>query len=405
MEATSTEPANSGGPPASGASTPAGGGDLLARADDAAAAGRLADALELCEEALRTERQRGPESRRLAKCCIHLADIYAALDRPAAALRRYGRGIAMLGRLPGGVSPVLAHAVSNTGRLRMLAGDIAKAAELATAADALQRQLQAPDSPTIKLNLALVEATAGRVPDADAAFRDALAAADRYRRTIGGLGFAIQDNFARHCLHGGRTADAEMALRSCLILRQEAAGPRHPLYADGLVNLARLHLANDADDEAESLLWQAFEIYRHHGAVGGGLVETLYLLARIAHRLDRQREATNLCTQLRLLGEKDATLDAAAEAAALHVDALLRSGCADRPPTEASMRRALALAGTLSGDFQRLGDDVTEDLLPALANMLAEMGKSAEAERLAARADEFRRQPRWAVTGFVFAPV
>jgi ATP/maltotriose-dependent transcriptional regulator MalT len=199
-------------------------------------------------------------------------------------------------------------------------------------------------------------------------------------------------------------ADAEMALRSCLILRQETGGPRHPVYADGLVNLARLHLVHDAEEEAETLLWQASDVYRHNdGASAGALVEAVYLLARIAQQGDRATEAESLCDRLFMFGEENAEATAAAQAAALHIGARLRLAGPDRVAAEAPMRQALVLANSFSGEFRRLGNDISGDLLCELAELLAETGKGAEAERLMAAADELRGQPQWTVSGFVFA--
>ena len=403
MEAANQESMLSAGRPAGGSPLQTRRYDLLVRGDEAIADGRLADALEHCKDALRTAREYVPENEWLAESYIRLADVCAALDQRSAALRLYRQGIAILGRLPDGVSTLLAHAVSNTGRLHMLNGEIAGAAELTSAADALQRKLNAPDSPAIKLNLALVKATAGHDRDADVAFGEALAAADRCRRTIGALAFAVHDNFARFCIRRDRKDDAEMALRSCLILRQEAGGPRHPVYADGLVNLARLHLVHDAEDEAETLLWQASDVYRHSAGLSGAvLVEALYLLARIAQQDGRADDARSLCDRLRTLGEEDEKVAVAAEAAALHIGACLQLAGPERPTAEAPMRRALGLANSLSGDFRRLGDDIAGDLLCELSGLLTETAKGAEAERLTVRAEQLRGQPRWTVTGFVF---
>jgi tetratricopeptide (TPR) repeat protein len=403
MEAANQESTLSGGLPADGSSAQVHWRNLLGLGDEAIADGRLEDAFEHCGNALRIAKQSGPDSDWLAESYVRLADICAALDRRSAALRLYGQGVAILDRLPHGISTLLAHAVSNMGRLRLLSGETARAAELTAAADALQRKLNVPESPAIKLNLAIAEATAGRDRDADRAFREALAAADRSRGTIGALVFAVHDNFAQFCIRRDRKADAEMALRSCLILRQETGGPRHPVYADGLVNLARLHLMHDAEEEAETLLWQASDVYRHNGdAPAAALVEALYLLGRVAQQDGRAAEAESLCDRLFTLGEENAEATAAAQAAALHIGARLRLAGPDRLTAETPMRQALGLADSLRGDFRRLGDDISGDLLCELSGLLMEIGKGAEAERLMARADDLRGQPRWEVTGFVF---
>jgi hypothetical protein len=379
---------------------------LLGQAKSAIADGHLGDALDRCRDALQIAKAHGSKTDWLAESYVRLADLCAALDQPSAAQRLYGQGIAILNGLPEGVSAMLAHAVSNMGRLHLLNGEAAKAAELTTAGDALQRRLNAPDSAAIKLNLALVAATAGREDDAELAFRESLAAADRRRGAIGALAFAVHDNFASFSIRRGLTADAEMALRSCLILRQEAGGPRHPVYADGLLNLARLHLVSDAAEEAETLLWQSSDACRRSDDAPSAVhVEAVYLLARCAAQSDRAEEAGSLRDRLLALAKADARAAAAAEAAALHIEALLRRDVPEGQAAEASMRRALTLADSLSGDFRRLGDDISGAVLCELSEFLAASGKEAEAERLRFRADELREQPRWSVTGFVFVAV
>jgi tetratricopeptide (TPR) repeat protein len=389
--------------PAGGSPARANWENLLVLGDEAIAEGRLEDAVEHCTNALGIAEENGAESVWLAESYIRLADLCAALDDQTAALRRYGQGAAILDERPDGASVLLAHAVSNMGRLCMLNGEFARATQLTVAADALQRKLNQPDSPAVKLNLALVAATAGVEADAERAFREAVAAAERCRDTIGALAFAVHDNFAEFSIRCGRMADAEMALRSCLILRQEATGPRHPVYADGLVNLARLHLLQDAAEEGETLLWQASDVYRSSGgAPGGALIEALYLLARTAREGGRADDVETICAQLLTFGEPDTAVAAAAEAAALHIGALVRLDGPDMPTAEAPMRRALNLASRLSGDFRRLGEEISSALLRELSEFLVTIGKGAEAERLTARADELRGQPPWAVTGFVF---
>jgi len=377
---------------------------LLRQAMGAIAEGRLNDALDRCRDALQIAKAHGAKTEWLAESYIRLADLCAALDQPGAARRMYGQGIAVLDSLPEGISTMLAHAVSNMGRLHLLDGEVARAAELTAAGDALQRRLNTPDSPAIKLNRALVAATTGREDDADLAFRQALAATDRRRGVTAALAFAVHDNFAWFSLRRGRLADAEMALRSCLILRQEAGGPRHPAYADGLLNLARLHVAGDAGDEAETLLWQAADVCRRNGnAPTAAHIEAVHLLACCAAQGDRTSEAERLRERLLALAKADARATAAAEAAALHVGALLSRKGPNGVTAEASMRRALILADRLSGDFGRLGNDVSGAVLRELSQLLSANGKDAEAERLRARADELGREPQWSVTGFVFA--
>lgn len=377
--------------------------ELLQAAGQAVAGDSLAEARAPLQQALGIAQKKWPEDMRLAESCLRLADLCAALDEGEVALRLYGQGVTVLGGLDDGVGTMLAHAVSNMGRLHLLAGDTDKAGELAIAGDALQRKLGEPDSPAIKLNLAVVAAALQRDRDAERAFREAVAAVDSTRGRVGALGLAVLDNYAQYCFGRGKGDEAQMALRRCLILRQEAGGPRSPVYAEGLVNLARLSQECGAGEEAEALLWQAAEIYRHNGERSiAGLVSAIYHLARIARRDARTDEAASLCDSLMELGAASPPAAAAAEAAALHVRGTLILAGDEPAAAEQPMRRALSLANGLDGEFRRLGDEIARGLLGELAGLLAEAGKEAEAARLKARAGELQAQPQWALTGFVF---
>ncbi|UCH75411.1 MAG: tetratricopeptide repeat protein [Rhodospirillales bacterium] len=399
-----TSQASTGRPSSDGSQPLARWHDVMGRARQSSAAGDLATARDCCKDALEIAEAHGPGTEWLAESYIRLADLSAAFDQPDIALRLYRQAVAILEALPEGASTALAHAVSNMGRLHMLNGEMARAIELTTAGDALQRKLNMPVSPSIKLNLALVVATIGREQAAEQAFEATLAAADRCRGSIGGLAFAANDNFALFAIVRGRKADAEMALRRCLILRQEAAGPRHRDYAEGLLNLARLHLRGEAEEEAETLLLQAADVLSHSGsATTGPYIEALYLLAwQAVHRKDAAA-AEKFSEQLRSLARARSRSARAAEAAALYLAALTNRDSGNRAALETAMRRALTLADRLRGDFRRLGDDLSGALLRDLAELLAETGREAEAERLEVRADELRSQRRWLVTGFVFA--
>ena len=403
MEAVNQGFMTTDGQPAADPSVQARWSGLLLAAHEAIVGDRLAEARDLFKEALGIAQESWPGDTRLAESYIRLADVCAALDQGDVALRLYGQGVTVLGGLDDGVGSALAHAVSNMGRLHMLNGDMDKAGELAAAGDALLRKLEEQDSPAIKLNLAIVAASAGRDREAERAFGEAIAAADRSRARIGALGMAVLDNYARFCIGRRQSKEAQMALRRCLILRQESDGPRNPVYAEGLVNLARLLQDCDAEEEAETLLWQAADVYRRNGGQSvTDLVSTVYLLARIAQRNGRGDEAAALCRELTALGEANSPAAAPAEAAALHVSASLRLAGDDRASAEPPMRRALSLANSLSGAYRRLGDDIAGDLLRELAGLLAETGKGAEAERLMARAGELDQRPQWKLTGFVF---
>ena len=387
------------------ADTPAGQSrweTLIAESKQAVARRRLADASGYLEEALAMARNDEPNSHRHAESCIRLADLRAALDRRDDALQLYGEATSVLGDLPDGVNPHLAHAVSNIGRMHLLKGNPAKGHELTAAADALQRKLGQPDTPSVKLNLGMALAHIGDVPGARRAFKAAIDALEQL--APGDLqGIAVHDNYALYCLSQALVEEAEILLRHCLILRQEAVGPRHPVHAAGLVNLARLlHVYGGAREEAEALFRQARDIYER-GAAASDMLPVMYYLARVAQQSQENAEAGRLCKAMRELGAGDERIARAAEAASLHVTARLwAADGSDATETEKRLGKALELAEGLDGGYRRLGVDIAADVLADLSNLMKIQNRAPEAERLAARAVEMRGRLLWAVSRHVF---
>lgn len=377
---------------------------LVARSKQAIARRRLGEAAGYLEEALALARTDWPNSRRLAESGIRLADLYAGLDRREEARNLYGEAVGVLGELPDGVNAQLAHAVSNIGRMFLLKGDQAKAHELADAADALQRKLGQPDTPSIKLNLAMARAHAGNDAGAHQAFKAAVAALDR--TDANDLqGIAVHDNYALYCLGCGLLDEAEVLLRHCLILRQEAMGPRHPVYAGGLVNLARmLHVYGEMPEEAEALLWQAKDIFeRGRDAAASDVLPALYYLARLAQQAQRKAEAGRLCNAMVEYGAGDERIARATEAASLHVNARMSAADGGKATeTEKRLVQALKLAEALDGGYRRLGVDIAADILADLSELMREQGRGGEAERLAGRSAEMRGRLLWAISRHVF---
>ncbi|MCK4867687.1 MAG: hypothetical protein KAT39_06535 [Alphaproteobacteria bacterium] len=377
---------------------------LIVQSKQAVARRRLPEAAGYLEESLKMARTDWPNSHREAESCIRLADLCAALDRRNDALRLYGEAIGVLGDLPDGINAAMAHAVSNIGRMFLLKGDQAKGHGLAAAADAMQRKLNQPDTPSIKLNLAMALAHAGDTTGAQQAFKASIAALDQLAPDDL-QGIAVHDNYALYCLSREVVEDAEVLLRHCLILRQEAAGPRHPVYAGGLVNLARLlHVYGDAQEEAEALFWQAKDIYeRGRGATASGILPALYYLARIAQKNQRNAEAGRLCNAMLEHGAGDERIARAAEAASLHVTARLwAADGSDAGETEKRLVQALELAESLDGGYRRLGVDIAADILADLSALMREENRTPEAERLAGRAAEMRGLLLWAISRHVF---
>ena len=377
---------------------------LIAQSKQAVARRRPAEAAGYLEEALGMARDDWLNPHQQAESCIRLADLRAALDRRDDALRLYGEAVGMLGDLPDGVKPHLAHAVSNMGRMHLLTGDQAKGHELALAANALQRKLGQPDTPSIKLNLAMALAHAGDDAGAQTAFKAAAAALDRLEPDDL-QGIAVHDNYALYCLSRELVEEAEALLRHCLILRQETAGPRHAVYGGGLINLARLlHVYGSGQEEAEALFWQAKDIYeRGRGAPASSMLPALYYLARIAQQNQRNAEAGRLCNAMLEHGDGDARTARAAEAASLHVTARLRAAQgSNTAETELRLGRTLDLAESLDGGYRRLGVDIAADALGDLSDLMHSQNRQPEAERLATRAAEMRGRLLWAVSGHVF---
>lgn len=385
---------------------------LIAQADEAIARRRLAEAKAHLAQAFAVARDEWPHGERVAESALRLADLCAALERHRESRHLYVQGASILAAQPDAIDGRLVHAVSNLGRLYLLNGDARPAVELTRAATALQRTLGATDTPVLLLNRALVAAETARDAEAQLAFNDAIAALDRGAGTRDLQGVAVYENYALFCTSRNRPDDAEVLLRRCLILRQEAAGPRHPIYAAGLVNLARARLAARDDDgrdgdEIASLLWQAADICERAGThPASGLLPALYYLARLACGRGATRDATELCNRMLDFGQQDGYARWAAEAAALHVLALMQAG-GRRPAAdvEGQLRRALEISRTLSGPYRTLGREMAPDLLDLLSGSLARAGKAAEAERLAGRAAEMRKNPAWALARQVFPSV
>lgn len=370
---------------------------VIGAAGEAVAKRRLTEASGHLLEAVDIARTDWPDSLRLAESLVRLADIFAALEQTDAALTFYEEAVNLLSDLPDGVGSPLVRAVSNMGRVLMLAGNHRKAASLLSAAKSLQARLGLADTGVLQLNQAVIAAETGHDAGAGAAFDSAIEAIERGTGPRDMHAIAVHDNYALFCVSRGRIADAEILLRRCLILRQEAASPRHPIYATGLVNLARLQFHASHGDEAESLLWQAADTCERAGQRPTlGLLPALYYLARVAQSASRSEDAETLCMRISEFAELRTAAGPAAEAATAHIQAMIQRDGGDAADPEPLFRRALECAETLDGPYRRLGHEIKSDVLSDLAALLAAQGKSEVAERLAARAEELARKPHWA---------
>lgn len=390
---------------------------LVGQADEALGKRRLREAAEYLEQALALAHTEWPDGMRLGESLLRLADLSAALERADEAVQLYAQGISVLAALPDGIDSRLAHAVSNLGRLLLLKDIHRKADALTRAGTALQRKLGEAETPVLLLNRALVAAQAGRDNDAQLAFNDAIAALDRAGGPRDLQAVAVYDNYALYCASRRRLDDAEVLLRRCLILRQEAAGPRHPIYAAGLINLARLRIDDGTTGsgsegyggpaEVEALLWQAADICERSGLQpASGLLPALYYMALMACRGGRMDEAAALCDRMLDFGQRERYAQGVAEAAALHVLARIRKdGSGAAAEVEPQLRRALGISRNLNGTYRALGHEMTASLLSDLAEILLGTGKTGEAERLAERAEDMRRTPVWALARQLFPSI
>lgn len=404
MEAIDDTPSASTGQPSDGSFSEAEWASLLVAADRAVTGGRFAEGLDCLKQALRISKQLWPDGAETAETYLRLGDVCTALDKADAALQMYSRGADLLQDSPEGITPSLAYAVSNMGRLLALSGNAAKARELTVAADTLNSKLGESPSPAIKLNLAIAAAGSSQPKAAEAAFGEALAVAERVRNKAPQLCAAAYDNFAAFLVSRDRSEEAEKLLRRCLIFRQEAFGPSHPAYAIGLMNLARLLHEYNASDEAETLLWQATEVYRrNNGEPAPDMLHATYFIARIAHELGRTDDVKRLCQRMRGFGEKNEAVARAADAAALHVTARSMLDGPARRDAEDLLRRALTNVKEMQGAFRCLAEDIEGDILCDLAGILVEVNKTVEADRLMTRASELRQRPKWKIRGHVFA--
>ena len=173
--------------------------------------------------------------------------------------------------------------------------------------------------------------------------------------------------------------------------------------AAGLVNLGRLQFDRDALDEAESLLWQATDVYqRNKGTLYAGYLPALYYLALIARRNERRDEAGALCKKLLVAAEGNEDANGPAEAALLHVFGLLQTDRKKTEDGEQMFRRADDLARSSAPKHRRFASNILGYMLDDLAVLVRGDGKTAEADALCAHAKEIRETIGWSLGRRVF---
>lgn len=301
--------------------------------------------------------------------------------------------------------PVFIEGVSGLGRLYLLREEIDKAEPLIRRALDLGEALHGAGfaSVPVFLNLAMLHATAGRDKDAGAMFARAVEALEHGEHGDAVESIGAYDNYALFCTSRASRDDAEPLYRRALILRQETVGPRHPVYAAGLVNLGRLQYRRGALDEAETLMWQAADVFDGSRlAPYSGHLPAFYYLALIAQANQQRDEANALCKKLHGISEADMEAGGPAMAAALHVEGRFHLERGQVGDAESRFRQALDIAGDSTPVHRRFAAGILEPLLADLAGLLRDTGKAAEAEHLDARARELAGTIDWSLGRRVF---
>ena len=374
-------------------------------AKTAVRARRYQEAAEHLEEALAIAESAWPDGPKFTATAVRFANLCVLLGRLAQAEQLYRRALIARGAAPDQIDDLFVQGVSGLGRVYLLKGDLDKADLLLRRALDLETKLHGPGfaAAPVLFNLAMLHASNKRDADSKRLFSEAIETLERNQSADEVEAIAVYDNCALFCISRDMPDEAEPLLRRALIVRQETVGPRHPIYAAGLVNLGRLQFARDAFDEAESLFWQATDVYqRARRSSFSGFLPALYFLALIAVRNKRYDEAESLCKKILAATESDAIAGIPAEAAVLHVLGLLRIDRNKPAEAEPMLRRAHELARDSAVSHRRFAGDVLRRLLDDLAGLLGATGKSAEAERLSSHAGEIRGEVDWSVGRRVF---
>ena len=366
---------------------------------------RYQEAAAHLRDALQVARSAWPEGPRQSETAIQLADVCAVLDRDGEAESLYRDALLSRGAAADQIDDVFVRGVSGLGRLYLLRGEPDKAEPLIRRALDLETVRLGPGfaSVTALFNMALLHAGAGRDEDAKRRFGEAIETLERSDGAEPLEAIAVYDNCALFCISRGLADEAESLFRRALIIRQETVGPRHSVYAAGLVNLGRLQFDRDALDEAESLLWQATDVYqRNKGTLYAGYLPALYYLALIARRNERRDEAGALCKKLLVAAEGNEDANGPAEAALLHVFGLLQTDRKNPGDGEQMFRRADDLARSAAPKHRRFASNILGYMLDDLAVLVRGDGKTAEADALCAHAKEIRETISWSLGRRVF---
>ncbi len=378
---------------------------LLDSAEASVKKRRYREAEDQLEVALAIAEAEWPNSPLPGEAAVRLAGVCIMLSLQGRAEALYRQALLARGAAQDKVDAVFVEGVSGLGRLYLLREEIDKAEPLIRRALDLETALRGPGlaSVPVFLNLAMLHAMAGRDEDAKRMFGEAIETLERGECDDDVEAIGAYDNCALFRISRGDSQEADSLYRRALILRQGTVGPRHPVYAAGLVNLGRLQFRRGVFDEAESLLWQATDVFHQtRRASYSGHLPALYYLALIAQRNQQHEEAGMLRTKLLQDTETDLEASGPAQAAVLHIEGRLHLDRGEASDAEAKFRQALDIARDSTPVHRRFAAGILGLLLDELAGLLRDSDRSTEAEHLTAHATELAGTLDWSLGRRVF---
>lgn len=378
---------------------------LRGNAEGAIKKRRYREAAEFLEEALYIAEAAWPDGARYSETAVRLAGVCVMLSLHGRAEALYRQTLLAGGESADQVNAVFVEALSGLGRLYLLREEFDKAEPLIRRALDLETALRGPGlaSVPVFLNLAMLHAMSGRDEDAGRMFGEAVETLERGERGDEVEAIEVYDNAALFHIGRGDLAVADSLYRRALILRQETGGPRHPVYAAGLVNLGRLQFQRGVFDEAETLLWQAADVFHQtRRASYSGHLPALYYLALMAQRNQQHEEAEMLRAKLLQDTETDPEANGPARAAVLHLEGRNHLARGEAADAGRKFREALDIAGDSNPVHRRFTAAIRGLLLGELAGLPDGGGQPAEAERLAAEARELAGALDWSLGRRVF---
>lgn len=327
--------------------------------------GRFDEAQPLLEQALSVaEKEYGPDHPVAAESLINLAVVASATGRAQAAAQAIDRAIAILERDEGGDPLALPMALMALTTVTQALGDHAGMQEASHRTLTLLRE-RAPDHPGMipaLSNEAMVVMNAGRLDEADALLKEAIAMIEReHGQDSPTLWSALTSLAALEFERGNPQEERAHTERALALVRSNFPGD-HPWTASSLADLGLQRTRMDEFDEGQALLRESIDMYERLG--DSGAIPSLRYLA-IAQRKQGNREgalaslkrAQELCVQ-------------SGEEASL-VCIVVRAN------------RAMMLAGAGQGELALREAEAAAALLPVHPGLFSELGQVKEARAAA----------------------